>query len=320
MRVLVTGGTGLIGHHACRELLAAGHEVSVLDRHVAPGNIADIADALTVVEGDVADPLTVLGLLRSATHVLHLAAMILHDSSRDPVEAVRVNALGTAQLFEIAHVLGIEKVVYASTQSVFGPCDLYGPGPIAVDAPYKPIGVYGASKVMTEAIAVHYRRTNRVRSLGIRPCFTYGYGRRTGGTGAFNAFVEDAAVTGRAALPEAFPRDLSLQTIYVKDMARAFVAGLERGEGAHAVVNAPTRERWTVGEIVGCLERVLGVDGLVVASTPVGEGRESPPMETESAFLELGVEQRYPLERGLRDMVEDIARARARPAGGGPTP
>ena len=133
MNILVTGGAGFIGSHVCERLLGAGHAVWTLDNlhdFYSPAlkrkNLADIAAAglpFTFVEGDLTNAETLRDLFGKTRfdQVIHLAARAGVRPSLDQPELFQaVNATGTLGLLEAARRHGVQKVVLASSSSVYG--------------------------------------------------------------------------------------------------------------------------------------------------------------------------------------------------------
>jgi dTDP-L-rhamnose 4-epimerase len=126
-RVLITGGAGFIGSHAANALLEAGYQVRLLDNlspqvH-GPQRHRPIylnKDAELVV-GDITDALAVDRALRGADMVLHLAASVgVGQSMYDIASYVRTNELGTAILLEALCKRPVERLVVASSMSIYG--------------------------------------------------------------------------------------------------------------------------------------------------------------------------------------------------------
>ena len=150
MRVTVTGGAGYIGATTTRELLAAGHEVTVLDALLHGQE--DIAGALEaagarVLRGDVRDAATRAAALAGCQAVVHLAAIVGDPAcAADPELSHAVNVEGTRALVADADV---ERFVFASTCSNYG--RMADPlVPVDETAPLAPVSLYAEQKVAME--------------------------------------------------------------------------------------------------------------------------------------------------------------------------
>ncbi|MHC2252809.1 NAD-dependent epimerase/dehydratase family protein [Bradyrhizobium embrapense] len=126
-RVLITGGAGFIGSHAADTLLAAGYEVRLLDNlslqvhgpdGKRPSYLNKDADLMV---GDITDELAIERALRGVDKVLHLASSVgVGQSMYDIASYVRTNELGTAQLLQALSRHPVERLVVASSMSVYG--------------------------------------------------------------------------------------------------------------------------------------------------------------------------------------------------------
>src|SRR5262245_15988594 len=149
MRVTVTGGAGYIGAPATRELLSAGHDVTVLDSLLHGQD--DVAAALEaagarVVRGDVRDAGARRDALDGAEAVVHLAAIVGDPAcAKDPDLSQAVNVDGTRAVVEDAAT----QIVFASTCSNYG--RMADPlVPVDETAPLAPVSLYAEQKVAIE--------------------------------------------------------------------------------------------------------------------------------------------------------------------------
>jgi len=116
MRVAVTGGCGFIGSHVVDHLVAAGHDVMVIDKHKEWPN----ASAEYLV-GDVFDDRALQTALDGRDMVFHLAGGAdVNEVTTRPVDAVRLNVEGTARVLDGARRRGCRRVILASTVWVYG--------------------------------------------------------------------------------------------------------------------------------------------------------------------------------------------------------
>src|SRR5262245_60353856 len=112
-RVLVTGGTGFLGHHIARRLVAEGFDVRVLARPSSPRVLLDGLPVEFAV-GDLTDSASLRHAVAGCTTLFHVAADY-RLWARRPEELYRSNVTGTEELLRAARAAGIERVVYTST-------------------------------------------------------------------------------------------------------------------------------------------------------------------------------------------------------------
>ncbi len=150
MRVLVTGGAGYIGARATRELLTAGHEVTVLDSllHGQDAVAASVeAAGARLIRGDVRDPAARAEALDGADALVHLAAIVGDPAcARDPELSRAVNVDAARALMDEA---AVDRIVFASTCSNYG--RMADPlVPVDETAPLAPVSLYAEQKVAVE--------------------------------------------------------------------------------------------------------------------------------------------------------------------------
>lgn len=125
-RVLITGGAGFIGGHVAEELLASGYAVRILDvlepQVHESGTFPDwLSSDVELIEGDVRDPDAVARAVAGVDGVVHLAAAVgVGQSMYQLRRYVGVNDLGTAMLLEALDGGSVERLVVASSMSVYG--------------------------------------------------------------------------------------------------------------------------------------------------------------------------------------------------------
>src|SRR5437763_9604769 len=130
MRMMVTGGAGFIGSHRAEKLLAVGHEVVILDDfndfydpQIKHANIAGFAKDLTICRVDLRENDSVRTVFRRGKldAVLHLAARAgVRPSIQSPRLYYDTNVGGTLHLLEAARVTGVQRLIFASSSSVYG--------------------------------------------------------------------------------------------------------------------------------------------------------------------------------------------------------
>jgi UDP-glucose 4-epimerase len=167
MRVLVTGGAGYVGSVSVEALVAAGHEVVVLD-DLSTGHRAAVADGSRLVPGSYGDKRAVTALLRNERidAILHCAARsLVPESLRDPGRYYRDNVAGGIELLEAARAAGTNRIVFSSTAAVYGAPES---AHVTEDAPLRPINPYGETKRAFEAALGWYAAAYGFRAVSLR--------------------------------------------------------------------------------------------------------------------------------------------------------
>ncbi|MEU8137431.1 UDP-glucose 4-epimerase GalE [Streptodolium elevatio] len=164
MRLLVTGGAGYIGSVTTAVLLAAGHDVTVLD-DLSTGHRDAVPPGAGFVEGDVADAGLVLAAERH-DGVLHFAARsLVADSVADPAEYWHVNVGGTLALLDAVRKHDVPRFVFSSTAAVYGePATT----PIPETAETRPTNPYGASKLAVDHLLTSYANAYGLAAVSLR--------------------------------------------------------------------------------------------------------------------------------------------------------
>ena len=157
MRLLVTGGAGFIGanfvHSAVRE--HPDDAVTVLDAMTYAGrreSLADVADSIRLVEGDVADGELVSRLVADCDAVVHFAAETHVDNSLDDPElTLRTNVIGTFAVLEAVRRHRV-RMHHVSTDEVYGELELDDPIRFTESTPYNPSSPYSATKAASDVL------------------------------------------------------------------------------------------------------------------------------------------------------------------------
>lgn len=158
VKVLVTGGTGYIGSHTVVELLAAGHEVVIVDNYV--NSKPEVLNRLKQItgqdvpfyKGDVTDQATLENILgeTQCEAIIHFAAYkAVGESVEKPLEYYRNNLDGTIAVAGAALAKGVSHVVFSSSCTVYGDPKVI---PVTEDTPQSATNPYGYTKLMSEQI------------------------------------------------------------------------------------------------------------------------------------------------------------------------
>jgi UDP-glucose 4-epimerase len=296
-RVLVTGGSGFIGRHVVRALLADGHDVVVADRH-EHRDVPTVAGELE--DPDVRDRAVTEGL----GALVHLAAetSVLGSVER-PVKVHAVNVDVTAALAELARARGVATFAMASTNAVVGDFD----GTFTEQVPLRPLTPYGATKAAAEMLLSGYAGAYGLRVPILRLTNVYGPGMRE----------KDSFVPR---LLRAAARDEGVQVygdgrqrrdlVHVHDVARAFAMTVDPSwPSGPTIVGSGTSVT-----VLDMLEAARAASGKAIPAehVPAKDG-EMPAVVVDNARARsLGWEPTVSLTEGMVTAWEDLAATSSR--------
>jgi len=303
---LVTGGAGFIGSHLVRELVRQGKEVVVFDANADARYIADSIDDVTFVYGDVADMSHVIEVMNEhkIDVVFHLAYMLVPDTQERLGWAIQTNCAGFHNVMEASRMQGVRRVVWASSQSVYGEADFYPPGPVSEDVFVNPTLVYGACKLFNEHVARSFRDRHGLENMGFRKSVVYGLGKsRLRDYSIAHLLVENAVLGRTVEMP---PVDYRANWLYVKDAVRAYILAAQAPQTDHIVYN--------IGGFVHRCSEVVEILKKHLPNVTVHqqEGYKlSHPIEVFNQDMsrardDFGYEPAFTLEKAIRDYKETI--------------
>jgi UDP-glucuronate 4-epimerase len=267
VRIVVTGAAGFIGSHTCERLVARGHDVVGLDAFdgfLYPSDAkrrnADVLARLPrfrMIEGNIRDPAAVAAAITGDVDVVcHLAALAgVRPSLAAPLEYVRTNVEGTGVIAERMRALGLQRLVFASSSSVYGA----RPGETAAfredDPCLHPASPYAATKRMGELLLGTYRDLFGLGVFALRFFTVYGPRQRTD-----MAIAKFTRAIARGE-PIALYGDGNSRRDYtfIDDIVAGTVAAIERVEpGRFELFNLGGTRTISLIELVRLIERVVG--------------------------------------------------------------
>ncbi|MEZ5062963.1 MAG: SDR family NAD(P)-dependent oxidoreductase [Solirubrobacterales bacterium] len=321
-RVLVTGGAGTIGSTLVDQLLERDvAEVVVLDNFVR-GRRANLADAaedprLVVVEGDVRDRALVADVTDRADVVFHQAAIRITQCAEEPRLALEVLVDGTFNVVEAAAAAGVEKLVAASSASVYGLATEFPTG--EAHHPYANDTLYGASKVFNEGLLRSYHAMAGLDYVALR--YFNVYGPRMDVHGVYTEVLVRWMERIEAGEPPLIYGDgkQTMDFVCTPDIARANVLAAE-SDITDAVFNVASGVETSLEDLARALLAAMGSDLDVEHAPPRAvNGVTRRLADTTEAERRLGFRADIGLEDGLRQLVgwwraERLAAAKAAPA------
>jgi UDP-glucose 4-epimerase len=231
MKILVTGGSGLVGRFVVGELSKI-HETDILDRNPPPIQPAGFYQA------DILDLKALAGLLQGYDAVVHLAG-IPHPLNDPPETVFRVNALGTFNVLEACASAGIRRFIFMSSESTLGfafSTTRMWPLSVPIDEHHalRPQDPYGLSKVTCELLCAGFSRRTGMQTLCLRAPWIWCPVKEE--IARYKELIQD--------YPKWYKNLWAW--IHVRDVARAIMMALEVSTDIkHEVMFISAEENWT---------------------------------------------------------------------------
>lgn len=349
--VLITGGAGFIGRCIADQLLERGDRVRVLDSlieqvHDGRGRPSGLQPAVELLQGDVRDPEAVGAALQGADKVIHLAAEVGVGQSMYAIERyVSVNDVGTAVLFQSLIDNPVQRVVVASSMSIYGeglyrdstgavredvlrqartpgdttwdPLDDHGRPmtPVATPEWKRPTlaSVYAITKFAQERLTLTLAPAYGMEGVALRLWNAYGPGQALSNpyTGVLAIF---ASRIHNGKSPVIFEDgEQRRDFVHVKDVARAFLLALDHPRAAGGVFNIGSGEDRTVNEVATLLAAAMGRPDLrpdIAGKARAGDIRHCIP-DIGKAVAELGYQPQEDFGAGLAELAAWVAEQEA---------
>ena len=343
-QVLITGGAGFIGSHVADRLLDSGRGVRVLDALVEqvhgkqPGWPDYLNPAVDTVYGDVRDAQVVGRALQGVDAVIHLAAAVgVGQSMYQPVHYTSVNNLGTATLMEALARHPVERLVVASSMSIYGEGLYAGPDgcprpagerstqqlqnrqweprgpegefltplPTPEDKPAAPSSVYALSKQDQERMCLMLGEAGLVPTVALR--FFNVYGQRQSLSNPYTGVLAIFASRLLNDRPPVIFEDGAQRRDFVdvRDVARAVELALEREQAVGQALNIGSGHSYSIQEVAHRIAAVLGrpeLQPVVMGRYRVGDIRHCFA-DLSRAREYLGYEPQIDLDQGLQTLA-----------------
>lgn len=323
MQILITGGAGYIGSHACVELLEAGYEIVVVDNFVnsKPAVLKRIEEItgrrFRFYKVDIRDREGLRKVFdeNKIGAVVHFAGLkAVGESVAYPLAYYHNNVAGTIVLCQVMQEYGVKKMVFSSSATVYGHPDKV---PIKEDFPLKPVNPYGRTKFMIEEILKDVYEADNTWGISLlryfNPVGAHSSGRigedPNGIPNNLMPYITQVAVGKREKL-NVFGGDYPTPDgtgvrdyIHVVDLAKGHLLALEKviRERGVSVYNLGTGRGYSVLEVVKAFAKVNGIKIPYVITDRRPGDIAVCYADTEKAYRELG----FKAERNLEDMCRD---------------
>ena len=307
-RVLVTGGAGFIGSHIVDLLCDEGcSEIVALDNMVRgrPENLkrATARGPVRLVHGDIRDGKLLAPLAKAADVVFHQAALRITHCAAEPRLAVEVMVQATFDLLELCVHHDVEKVIAASSASVYGMAEEFPT--TEMQNPYNNRTLYGAAKAFNEGLLRSFNDMYGLDYVAFR--YFNVYGNRMDIHGRYTEVLIRWMERLEAGLPPVIFGDgqQTMDFVHVRDAACANILGA-KAKTTDQVFNIASGTETSLNQLAEALASVMGKGHLKPEFAPERSINPVPRRlaSTSKAERLLGFSATVPLDQGLRDLVE----------------
>lgn len=302
MRIIVTGGAGFIGSHIVDAYLALGHDVLVLDSlwEHGGGRRANVPERANFVHMDIRDAniARIFHEFRPEIVSHHAAQHSVAISARDPKFDADVNVIGLLNVLETSVKSGVKKVIFASSGATFGTPDHF---PIVESTPQRPTSPYGITKMVAEHYLRFYKEEKGLDFTALRYGNVYGPRQDPNGeAGVISIFI--GKFLKREGIRIDWDGDQTRDYVFVKDVAQANAAALDKGSGGIYVIG--TNVKTSVNEVYRALVKISGFEAPVTPGPRrAGDARDAQ-FDSSLAQKELGWKPATNLMDGMRETYE----------------
>jgi nucleoside-diphosphate-sugar epimerase len=304
---LVTGGAGFIGSHLAARLLVDGAPVRVFDNFSAGKleNLDAVRDRVVIVEGDLRDQDAVRKVVDGARVVFHQAALSsVQRSIEDPHTTLEVNITGTLNLLQAARDAGCQRVVFASSASVYGDAPEL---PKTETMTPRPLSPYAISKLAGEQLCAMFMRVHGLETVALRYFNVFGPRQDPSSpySGVISRFL--LALKERSRPTIYGDGEQTRDFVYVDNVVDANLQAAFTAEAAGRVFNIASGEAVTLNRLNATMAALTGGDARADHQPErPGDIRHSLA-DISEARKTLGYIVNVPLDAGLSETIAGYA-------------
>ncbi len=301
--VVVTGGAGFIGSHLVTQLIERGYQVRVLD-DLSTGNeqnLREVRERVTFVRGSVTDVGLCKKVCDGARYVWHLAALgSVPRSLRDPLDSNQANVVGTLSILCAAREMGVERVVFASSSSVYGRnANL----PQSVGDKLEPASPYAVTKMTGEQYMRVFYECFGIETVALR--YFNVYGPRQDPENPYAAVIPSFVRSLISGQPPHIEGDgeQSRDFTFIDDCVQATIKAMTAPAAAGKVYNVACGNQTTINRLYQIVSELLQSEIKPEYIDPrPGDIRHSRA-DIGNTLSDLGYQPAFTLESGLEQAI-----------------
>jgi len=297
-KILVTGVAGFIGSYVASRFITEGYSVVGVD-DLSSGRIENVPEGLEFIQCDLSHPSAISQLPRDCRKILHLAGQSSGEISfDDPVADLEKNTISTLNLIRYAVENCAERIVYASSMSVYGAS---GSEPVAESQLCRPLSCYGVGKLSAEGYLRVY--SNKLPFVAMRMFNVYGPGQDMSNLrqGMASIYLAQALNNGRIEVKGSVDRFRDF--VFIDDVVEAWYRAATYPSAIGKALNIGTGVKTPVSALLDLVcQLVPGSEYYVHGATPGDQ--DGIFADTTSLRACLDMHSFTPLDVGMRKFVE----------------
>lgn len=305
-KIVVTGGAGFIGSHVVDALVDSGAEVVVVDNFSTgkKENIEHVLNKIKLFEGTIVDTEFLKKIFNGADAVIHLAALpSVPKSIKFPIETNTANAVGTLSVFTAARDVGVDRVVYASSSSVYGDTPVL---PKVETMPTNPLSPYSIQKLTAELYGRIFYSTYGLKTIGLR--YFNIFGPRQNPHGEYSAVIPKFIhLIKSGKRPTIYGNgEHTRDFTYVANAVSANLLALDAKSGFGEAYNIAAGNRISLNGLVNKINEILG-------TTIIPEYSENRKGDIKDSFADINkaketfdYEPTVTFDEGLKHTIDSI--------------
>lgn len=305
-KIIVTGGAGFIGSHIVDRLLNEGAKVVVVD-NLSTGrkeNIEHIIDKIEFVEKNIVDTKAMEDVFKGAFAVVHQAAMVsVPRSIESPLESHDTNSTGTLSVFTAAKNAGVERVVFASSSSVYGNSPTL---PKVETMQPNPLSPYAVQKLSGELYAKVFFNLFGLKTIGLR--YFNVFGPRQNPNSAYAAVIPKFInLIKQNKNPQIYgdgehTRDFT----FVENVVNANMLALKSENGFGEIYNVAAGVQISLNSLVKKINEFLGTSINPEHASPRAGDIKDSFADINKAKQNFGYEVSVTFDDGLKKTIESL--------------
>ncbi|HOH82802.1 MAG: NAD-dependent epimerase/dehydratase family protein [Candidatus Cloacimonetes bacterium] len=303
-KILITGGAGFIGSNVADAYLADGYEVVVVD-DLSSGSLENLDSRVKFYQLNICSPALEEIFAREKPDVVnhHAAQISVPYSIENPINDAEINLKGFLNVLQCSVKHGVRKVILISSGgAIYGEAEEY---PASENCPLNPLSIYAIHKLTSEYYVRFYQYQYNLTYTILRYANVYGPRQvAQSEAGVVSIFIEKL-LHNQAPMLYAYPDEpegMIRDYVYVKDVVRANVAALDKGD--NDVFNIGTGQETTTSFLYRTIAWQLGTDLRPIPGPPRKGDLRRSLLDCSKAFKELGWSPLYTLDAGIRETIE----------------